>query len=108
MFNINIYGSNNIVASGDQVQQTTAITKAGDIQSLIEKLRAANVKEADLKDLERAIDADKTPKKGKIGSHVGSWFGQMIGKAASGAWKVAIETAPTLIMQLLKSYYGWQ
>ena len=55
MFNINIYGSNNIVASGDQVQQTTAITKAGDIQSLIEKLRAANVKEADLKDLERAI-----------------------------------------------------
>ena len=101
-----IYGNNNTVAIGDQISQQVSLVLRGDINSLIEQLREYEVPDEDLEELRSAISAEPETESGNLGSRVSGWLGSMTMKAASGAWKTAVQNAPTLLMKAVEKYYS--
>ena len=83
LFNIHIYGDNNVVASGENVNQTANPVQKGDIGSLIKYLSGLNVECDDLHELEEAVSQETHASNGEFGPKVHAWMGRMITKAAS-------------------------
>ena len=106
LFNINIYGDHNIVASGENVQQQANPIRKGDIASLLDHLSKHKVGKKDLRELKRAISAEPNATEGKLGPKVQAWLGEMVSKAYSEAWKITLTEAPKVLMDALRSYYG--
>jgi hypothetical protein len=81
--------------------------KAGDFASLSATLAQSGVEDGDIHALKEAVDSDlKTVAAEKLGPRVSSWIGGMMTKAASGAWKVTLETAGKLLPTAIAAYYG--
>ena len=106
LFHIHIYGDHNIVASGESVQQQANPIRKGDIASLVNHLAGHKVDENDLSELKRIVATEQDPSQGQFGPKVQAWVGKMIEKAASGAWKISLATAPKVLMDGIRSYYG--
>jgi hypothetical protein len=88
-------------------QSLTMSIKSGDFNSLQKKLAESGISENDLRELRSALDADPKPDTpSEFGPRVSEWIGNMITKAASGAWKVTVDTAAKLIPEALAAYYG--
>lgn len=82
--------------------------RKGDIDSLAAYLRSVGVEEAQIVDLKERINQEPTPQgKDKLGPQVSSWIGEMVGKAASGGWQLAVGTAGSLLAQAICLYYGF-
>lgn len=93
-------GSSNVTQSGEFT------VSLGDFESLNRYLRSFGMEENDIKDLRCAIDEDAKEKgEPTFGHSVRHWVGQMIGKAASGAWQVGISAAGTLLGKALEAYF---
>lgn len=94
--------------AGSTVTQTLNMSiKAGDFNSLKQRLTEAGVSADDLKSLKEALDADPKPTSPSgFGPKVSAWIGTMMTKAASGAWKVTLDTAGKLIPTAIAAYYG--
>ena len=106
LVNINIYGNNNIVAGGEKiVQQVTPVDK-GNIDSLLDHLRNFDIDEQDLERLKHAVSNEPEATSNGFGSNVSSWFGDMVSKAASGAWQVGLSAAPSILTSALNNFYG--
>ena len=103
-----IYGNNNSVAVGSQVNQQVSIVQKGDIDSLIEQLREYEVPEEDLEELRDAIKADPEATSRNLGPRVSKWLVDLTGKAASGAWNTVVKNAPGLVMEAVKQYSSGQ
>ena len=106
LFNVNIYGDNNIVASGESVRQEVNPVYKDDVDSLVNHLREFNVSDDDLCELKDAISSEPNTRDGEFGPKVRAWLGGMISKAASDTWKVGLETAPKVLTDALNSFYG--
>ncbi len=106
LFNINIYGDHNVVASGESVQQQVRTIRRGDVESLVHYLRQHKVGKSDLRALEKAVSAEPVNLDGRFGPKVQAWVGKMIGKASSGVWKIGLASAPAVLMEALRRYYG--
>ena len=106
LFNINIYGDRNIVASGEDVHQTTMPVEKDNLETLVDYFRQLNVDSEDLRELEQAIAAEPTMCNGKLGPKVRAWVGGMISKAASQMSNIGMELAPKLLIDALHSFYG--
>ena len=106
LFYINIYGDQNVVASGEHVNQQVNTVQQGDVDSLLRFLREHNVPEDDLSELREAVSSEPNAPNGRYGPRVRAWLGGMISKAASSTWKVGLETASKVIMDALNGYYG--
>ena len=107
LFKVNIYGGQNVVAGGENVHQEATLVDVGNHKSLLNHLREQDISESDLHALKDAISSERHAPKGELGPKVGGWVGDMVTKAASGVWKVSVETASKVLMEALKSYYGW-
>lgn len=107
LFNINIYGDRNIVASGEHVNQQIKTVQKGDIESLIRILREFNIDDQDLSELESAVSADPSAPESGYGPKVRAWLGGMISKAASSTWNVGLQTASKVLTDALNGYYGF-
>lgn len=82
--------------------------RKGDFDSLAAYLRSVKVEEAQIADLKERINQEPTPQgKDKLGPQVSSWIGEMVGKAASGGWQLAVGTAGSLLAQAICLYYGF-
>ena len=93
LFEFNIYGGHNVVAGGENVHQTTTLVQKGNRKSLLNHLRKREISENDLGELKDAISSERRAPKGELGPKVGGWVGSMMSKAATGIWKVSVETA---------------
>ena len=102
----NIYGDNNVVAIGENISQEVSTVQKGDINSLMDHLKAQKVPGEDLEELKSAILAEPEAETGKLGPKVSSWTGRMVAKAASGAWKIGVPAASTMLQKGIESYYG--
>lgn len=107
LFHVHIYGNHNIVAGGDSVIQFNQTIVKNDIRSLQDYFKTLEVPPEDLTSLENAVKADGKTKKEQLGKNIKEWMGHMISKASQGIWKIGLEVAPKLIIEALKSYYGW-
>lgn len=95
------------VAGSTVTQSLNMSIKAGDFNSLKQQLIEAGVSADDLESLKEALDADPKPTSPSgFGPKVSAWIGTMMSKAASGAWKVTLDTAGKLIPTAIAAYYG--
>lgn len=95
------------VSESNVTQNQQMTINAGDFESLRKQLDEAGIDKTDLDALKQALDSDPEPEsKYKFGPNVSSWIGNILGKAASGVWKVTLETASKLIPTAIASYYG--
>ncbi|HWL10225.1 MAG TPA: hypothetical protein VNQ76_17600 [Planctomicrobium sp.] len=94
--------------SGSTVSQSLNMSiKAGDFNSLKQRLTEAGITPEDLQSLKTALEADRKPtSSSQFGPQVSAWIGTMMGKAASGVWKVTLDTAGKLIPTAIAAYYG--
>jgi hypothetical protein len=105
VFHTHIYGSvGNLAQGSTNVTQTTGIPP-GDLQRLLAELRSVGVPNDDVQELEKAVQEDGTPPKGKLGPRVAKWLGGMLSKAVSGTWSVATSTATEVLPKLIERYY---
>ena len=103
-----IHGGQNIVASGTGfTQKSTQHVTVGDWSSLRTCLRSIGVDLSSLEELEDAIKQDGDRRENRLGEHVKSWIGKMVGRVLDGTWKIALSTAPRLLQEALFRYYGW-
>lgn len=107
VFMTNVYGSKNVVTVGETVSQGLSEIVPDDRESLLAYLRRQGISDDDLGVLEDAIASEPTAVKNRLGSRVNSWFGRMVIKSMSGAWNVAAQAAPDVLVGALGKYYGW-
>jgi hypothetical protein len=109
VFNTYISGNVQNVATGSShvTQSGDIIVMPGNFDSLRKHLASLGVEEPDITDLDNAIKKDtKAQGKPALGKRVQSWIGKMVGKAASGAWKVSTSVAGTVLGKALSKYFG--
>ena len=106
LFNVNIYGDHNVVASGEKIHQRGSPVQKGDINSLVNHFRELNIGGDDLRELEEAVSSERCVPNGELGPKVRAWVGGMISKAASGIGEISIDTAAKVLMDALKRFYG--
>ena len=103
---MHIYGDHNVVASGGDVHQVTNQVQKGDVESLLEYLRALSVDAADLVEIKEAVSAEMVMPDGEFGPQVRAWVGRMISKSVADTWKIGVEAAPRVLMNALNGFYG--
>ncbi|KVT45905.1 hypothetical protein [Burkholderia multivorans] len=93
---------------GSSVTQTnTQQIKASDFSSLARYLASQGVGEAEIRELELAVDSDPEPSHGKgFGPKVSAWVGKMVSLAASGGWEISVATAGGVLATALSKFYG--
>ncbi|WP_437207088.1 hypothetical protein [Planctomicrobium sp. SH664] len=95
------------VAGSTVTQNLNMSIKAGDFNSLKQRLTEAGITAEDLESLKEALNADPKPTSPSgFGPKVSAWIGTMMTKAASGAWDVTVATAGNLIPAAITAYYG--
>ena len=94
--------------SGSAIAQNLEMAvNAGDFKSLKQKLAEAGIEESDLAALQEALATDPRPSDTKkLGPQVSTWIGTMMSKAASGTWKITLDTASKLLPLAIAAYYG--
>ncbi|CAI1025658.1 abortive phage resistance protein [Serratia quinivorans] len=103
--NVNNAGSIGAGNTGDINQQNT-IT-AGDFSSLAKQFKKYGIDDKDIAELKLAVEKSPVPtSSGNLGEKVGSWVGNMIGKAYSGTLKIAGTAAPMLLTNAICNYYN--
>lgn len=96
------------IAVGNQNTVTSTVTK-NNWPSLAQELRSHSVPEADIGELQAAIDADGESAEhaeGRYGARVRQWFGGMLSKAGTTAWDVSTNTAAGILAAAIAKYYG--
>ncbi len=109
VFNTNIYGSVQNVATGSsnfsQSGQFTVLQ--GDFSSLSSVLKSQGVSQDDINSLQEAITEDAQEEQSQgFGQQVSSWIGKMLSKAGTAAWNITTSTASTLLPKAIAQYYG--
>lgn len=108
IFNTTIHGGS--IGAVGNVKATNVIgsnVTKGDTASLRAALEAGGVDASDVDDLEEALAHEPSPSSdGSFGPKVAKWIGKMTGKAASGAWNVAVGAGGSLLAKAIASFYG--
>ena len=103
---INIYGNNNVVASGQDIHQELKGIQKGDLDSLVGYLRFHNVCDEDLRELKDVVSVEPGPTNGGFGPKVSAFIGKLVEKAAGGTWKIGLEKASAVLGESFKTFYG--
>lgn len=107
IFNTTIYGgAANIVGKAENSSIEINIT-TGDFNSLRKLLIEKGVDDADLDELEKAVEQDDKPsEKGRFGTKVSHWISKMVEKASNGSWQIGIGVAANLLSNAISKFYG--
>ena len=106
LFNVNIYGSGNIVASGENVHQHSTSVKAGDLGSLLNFLNDLGISDDAVTELQDALSEDGPPKDDGLGPRVRAWVGGVAESAAMGTIGAGSQLAVSKIASAILAYYG--
>ncbi|AIX51372.1 abortive phage resistance protein [Pantoea sp. PSNIH1] len=102
-----VFNNNGVFANQarDINQQNTI--NAGDMSSLLSKLKEHGVDDTDVQELKDVIEQSPAPKtKEEVEKGFGTWIGKMTGKAFTGAISIAGSTAPVVLANAICQYYG--
>ena len=106
IFHTHIYGNRNAVNVGEEINNTRNEIRKGNLRSLVDYLRSEGIDNADLKDLEKAINSQGDSAKGELCHKVSAWIGNMVKKAVAGTSKIAAERAPEILVGALTKFFG--
>lgn len=104
VLNLAIGTNNTAVQNNEQ-----SIVKS-DFDALSAELKKYEVADADIQDLQIAVNDDDGAEEhsaGNYGPKVRSWFGGMISKAGTAAWSLSTQTAAGVLANALSKYYGF-
>jgi hypothetical protein len=104
---INTTGDGNLINTGKNstITNKVQISKSNKPE-LLNYLNEIGVEQTDSSELITVLDEEQPDEDGKFGSKVNKWLSKMIGKALEGTWKVATDSAVSLLSEALKKYYG--
>lgn len=109
VFNISIMGdvANLATGSSDFSQSQYVEVSEGDLNSLKKHLSSKGIKHSDILALEKALKTDDPPtSQDNFGAEVASWVGKMVSKAATGAWRIGVNVASSVLTKAISAYYG--
>lgn len=96
------------VQNSTVTQNLNMEVRQGDFDSLAAYLQSLGVGDDQIRDLRERMKEDPAPQaKDRLGPKVSSWIGDMVGKAASGAWQIGLGTAGSLLAEAICLYYGF-
>lgn len=108
MFHGAVFGDNTTVVIGNHNATSVKNTvKKGDFDSLVKVLRDKGVADADIAELQTAVQNDGAladPKAG-FGHGVRAWMTKMLSKAVDASWQIELGVAGGLLTEALKAYY---
>lgn len=95
------------ISHGTVSQDLSMTVTVGSLDSLCSFLAEKGVEKSDVDALREALTTDPRPiAPDTFGEKVSAWIAQMVGKAASGAWKVSVGAAGSLLATAIAKYYG--
>ncbi|MBS0509757.1 MAG: hypothetical protein JSR42_01040 [Proteobacteria bacterium] len=109
IFNTTINGAvQNYAAGATNISQVAVggSVRAGDLDSLLTTLRSAGVAEADLEDLQGALEEDGRSAASGMGAAVKGWLGGLAAKAALGAASIGGDVVSGVVAQAIVAYLG--
>lgn len=107
IFNTVVHGGSVNLVGAVNASTVTINIMPGDWGSLEQVLVESGLTEDDLGELHAALDADPAPEQPHaFGPRVSAWIAAATGKAASGAWKIGLGAAGSLLAQSIARYYG--
>lgn len=109
IFNNNIYGDHTLIAAGYSVTQSVIQQVAkGNLNSLEEALKTMGIEAEDIQSLVDALEKDGEPTQEQgFGEQVLGWIGRMETKMVSEGWEAAKGIAPSMVIDVLTKYLGW-
>jgi hypothetical protein len=102
IFNTTVHGPVGVVGSANN---SVVNVIANNWTSLAQFLTSNGVAQADVDELQAAVEAEPKAEPGKWGLRVSKWIGKMGAKAADGTWQVGLGAASNLLAQALTAYY---
>jgi hypothetical protein len=101
-------GDGNVINTGNHVTQHNQISiGVKNKKELSEYLEGIGVVEEDRSELLTIVDTEVPDQStGSFGNRVNQWIAKMVTKALEGTWKVAKETAVSVLSDAVKKYYG--
>ncbi len=101
----NIYGSQNVIASGSHFTQNIQKIEQGNLDSLVDALKAIGLDNQEIDELKLAIKEDGDPtEEGRFGSRITTFLGKLASKAVTSMTQGATSAAAA---QALSHYFGW-
>ncbi len=82
--------------------------KKGHFETLAQKLSDSQVSQQDIEELKSILESDKpNQEKGILGDKTNSWVTKMISKSLDGTWQIGVGAAGGLLVEAIKTFYGW-
>lgn len=110
VFHTHIYGgTNNVAAGSHDFSQTTQIlgeVRKGDLDTLRKHLQRLKVRDEDVEELAEVLQKGDSVEKGELAKPVKGWIGNMVYKAATGAWEIGAGAAGGLLTNAISAYLG--
>ena len=109
IFNTTINGSvQNYAAGATSINQVAVggSVQAGDLDSLLTALRSAGVADADLEELQEALEEDGRSGAAGMGEAVKGWLCGLAAKAALGAASIGSDVVSGVVAQAIVAYLG--
>lgn len=106
---INNTGDGALINTGHKARIDSRIeVKKGNFESLAQKLSENQVSHQDIEELKVVLEQDEPNKeKGLLGDRANSWITKMITKSLDGTWQIGTGAAGGLLVEAIKTYYGW-
>lgn len=107
IFNTTIHGgSANLIGTANHSPITFNVV-ANDLTAIKEVLLQRGVQDTDVDELEKALKEEPKANNNKtFGPKVSAWVAKMMSKAADGTWNIGLETAGSLLAQVIGKFYG--
>jgi hypothetical protein len=75
---------------------------------LAQKLSDSQVSQQDIEELKSILESDKpNQEKGILGDKTNGWITKMISKSLDGTWQIGVGAAGGLLVEAIKTFYGW-
>lgn len=106
-----VIGNNNLGVvqgqDGARIDSHIEVRKGG-FEALAKKLSDNNVAQQDIEELKSILESDSPNKeKGIFGDRTNGWISTMIAKSLDGTWQIGVGAAGGLLVEAIKTFYGW-
>jgi hypothetical protein len=109
IFHTNIYGSQNVVATGTHFTQIAQPSiPSRDLAALLNYLRELGISEEDVMELQEIVEEGEIPSEpGRLGPRAESWLGRLTTKGIEGATTATVGQVVQYAAKAIAQYFGF-
>lgn len=103
----NFFGNLGDISHSQITQEFNTTIEKNNFDTLSKYLSSKGIDKEDIINLHTALNSDPYPTSPKqLGQKVSAWLGNMISKAASGAFSIGVDTLTNFLVTAINKYYG--